>query len=67
MQSFRFPQFVHKGITAITVSALLFPEVALWQLVPVGLGAGGMGAWALPSQATRLEDCALLSLRFPSR
>lgn len=67
MEGFRFPQVVHRGITAIAVSALPFPEVVFWQLVPAGQGAGGTGALASPSQVPGLEDCALLSLGFPSR
>lgn len=64
IQGFRFPWIVHRGISAITVSACPFLR---WLFVPAGKGAGETGVLGSPSQATRLEGCAPLSLRFPSR
>lgn len=42
MQGFRFPQAVHRDIAAVIVSALPFPEVAFWQLVPAGQEEHGL-------------------------
>lgn len=42
MQGFRFLQAVHRDIAALTVSALPFPEVAFWQLVPAGQEEHGL-------------------------